>query len=170
MSANQHLPSEARSISRRSLVKGAATVAWTVPAVQLVSAVPAFAGSNDPTCSCVLTIEKQQWTGNAGFHLKVLVVNTSTLPCGVVTLTIEFDGRELTWKSWSDKTDRDWNTPSAGSDPITVVSKGGLGAGKTILFSAHFSPTSGPESGALTGSVVASSGGTTTGSTTFSAK
>lgn len=49
-----HAPdNESRSLSRRRVVRSAATLAWAVPAISVASAVPAFAGSAD---CCNLTV------------------------------------------------------------------------------------------------------------------
>ncbi|RYU13682.1 hypothetical protein [Nocardioides iriomotensis] len=50
MTLQEHA-SERRLIDRRTVVRGAAVAAWTVPAVQLVGAAPAFAGSGPTSFS-----------------------------------------------------------------------------------------------------------------------
>jgi hypothetical protein len=51
-----------RAIGRRRLVRGAATVAWAVPAIQIASAVPAFAAASG-CCSLSLT-GSAHWRAN----------------------------------------------------------------------------------------------------------
>jgi hypothetical protein len=49
---------EPRAISRRRIVRSAATLAWTVPAIQVATAIPAFAASG---CCDLLSTGSAQW-------------------------------------------------------------------------------------------------------------
>src|SRR5687767_14477544 len=87
MTASTHDASP--TISRRRLVKGAAAVAWTVPAIQMVSAVPAFATTGCVDNGIDVNNTRAQWTGSAGLRVDVTVCNYECAPTNV-TMTVTF--------------------------------------------------------------------------------
>jgi hypothetical protein len=98
MSSNSSRPVvESRGISRRTLVKGAAHAAWVVPAVQLVTVVPAFAVSG---CNLAVTASSATHTGNnpnasgqQQLSVNLTIKNTQDTGASNVTVVLTFTSR-----------------------------------------------------------------------------
>ena len=109
MTAHTQNDDQPRSIGRRRLVRGAATVAWAVPAIQIASAVPAFAAASG-CCNVSLTGSAHWRSGGlnyidipldlsngCGTAVQGLIV-TLTI-CGVKDLT--YAGEEFLPAGWT---------------------------------------------------------------------
>ena len=91
MSSNSSRPAvEGRGVSRRTLVKGAAHAAWVVPAVQVVSAVPAFAASGP--CSLMVSNVQVRLAGGK-FTVSLRVTNSGVGEASSVQLDLIFSDR-----------------------------------------------------------------------------
>jgi hypothetical protein len=76
---------EPRPISRRRIVRSAATLAWAVPAVQVATAVPAFAGSG----CCSLTVDGSAgWVSGDLNYIDVPLTITNACGTSVSGLTV----------------------------------------------------------------------------------
>jgi hypothetical protein len=147
MTSTQDAP---RTISRRSLVKGAAHAAWVVPAVQVVSTVPAFACSN-PSGSFTFSNISASWvphnrnsTDKWALELTVTITNTTSCACDNPTVTIAAPDDWGTDKP-NDGTLSDHSTPTysdgtwpagAGKGPLTYAGTGTFDKGGSITFKA----------------------------------
>ena len=109
MSDHIETDDQTRTIGRRRLVRGAATVAWAVPAIQIASAVPAFAAASG-CCDVSLTGSARWRTGELNYiDIPLNLANgcgtavtglTVTLTiCGVQDIT--YSGAELLPSGWS---------------------------------------------------------------------
>jgi hypothetical protein len=93
MSSNSSRPAvEGRGISRRTLVKGAAHGAWVVPAVQVVSAVPAFAVSGCSLSASGTISHNGNNTPQRTLSVSLTVTNSQDTPADVV-VTLNFPAR-----------------------------------------------------------------------------
>jgi hypothetical protein len=98
-----------RTMSRRRIVRGAATVAWAVPAIQIASAVPAFAAASG--CCNVSLSGSAQWRSDGLNYIDIQLDVTNG--CGtavsglIVTLTIcdlediTYSGTEFLPSGWT---------------------------------------------------------------------
>jgi hypothetical protein len=84
---------EPRTISRRRVVRTAATVAWTVPAIQVATAVPAFAASG--CCNVSLTGSAHWVDGELNYiDIPVDISNGCNTAVGGLTVTLTVCGLE----------------------------------------------------------------------------
>jgi subtilisin-like proprotein convertase family protein len=111
MSSNSSRPAvESQGISRRTLVKGAAHAAWVVPAVQVVSAVPAFAAS------CGIKVSGS--ASNPGKSGK-LTVTLTIEHTGLNTLSITLAPSGMSNISW--KTQAGWQRTGDTGGTVTYT-------------------------------------------------
>lgn len=85
-----------RQLSRRSLIKAGAHAAWVVPAIQVVGAAPAFAGSNCPPGAphvhgFTLTKVKAVWEpkGSGKYVLTIQFRIEDSDPCPMTGLVVQ---------------------------------------------------------------------------------
>lgn len=131
---------EGQLISRRTLVRAGATAAWAVPAIQLVGAAPAFAGSNSLQVSVTTAV-----AGGTKVRVTGTVKNPmATTSLGTVTLVFTLPQNPTS----SSQTGGDF----AGSGTTYTVSS--LGPGITKSFDVTFVVSSTP-SGSVTASATA---------------
>jgi len=95
VSAHVQNDDQPRSISRRRLVRTTATVAWAVPAVQLATAVPAFATSGSGCCD-LLVSGTPSWRGDDLNYIDIplLITNGCSDPVHGLTVTLKVCGVE----------------------------------------------------------------------------
>lgn len=109
---------ESQLLSRRTLVRAGATAAWTVPAIQLVGAAPAFAGSVDQT-----TITLSPPTGNYAtstrLRVKATVTNNGPHTTKNLRLTVV-----LPLAAQGTVTAAGWQVQGADTDTYVFVSNG----------------------------------------------
>lgn len=74
-----------RAISRRRIVRTAATAAWAVPAIQIATAVPAFAASG---CSSVTLGGSAQWRTGGLNYIDIALDLTNSCNTAVTGLTV----------------------------------------------------------------------------------
>lgn len=67
--------------SRRTMLRGAATAAWAVPAISIASAAPAFAASWDPVDAGASTLVRSANANTATLSLRMLT-GAAPLPAG----------------------------------------------------------------------------------------
>jgi len=128
---------EPRAISRRRIVRTAATAAWAVPAIQLATAVPAFAGSG---CCDVSLTGTAHWRADGLNYIDIPVDITngcSTAVTGLtVTLTIcglddiTYAGTEYLPTGWTQlgKGNKKLDPDGSGCYTVTFVSGQSLGS------------------------------------------
>jgi hypothetical protein len=85
-------------VSRRRLVKSAATRAWTVPAVQLATAVPAHATGSRGACdldikSASASFSRPKRATTGAFTVEVTIRNTGSVTAAKVSVTLKFSER-----------------------------------------------------------------------------
>ena len=76
---------EPRSISRRRVVRTAATAAWAVPAIQLATAVPAFAASG---CCNVSVAGSAHWRADGLNYIDIPLDLSNGCNTSVTGLTV----------------------------------------------------------------------------------
>jgi hypothetical protein len=117
-----------RAISRRRIVRTAATAAWAVPAIQIATAVPAFAASG---CCSVTVGGSAQWrTGGLNYIDIALDLSNAcnTAVTGlIVTLTIgdlediTYSGSEFLPAGWTQVGKANKKLDADGNGSYTVV-------------------------------------------------
>jgi hypothetical protein len=87
-----------RAIGRRRLVRGAATVAWAVPAIQIASAVPAFAAASG-CCNVSLTGSAHWRTKGLNYiDIPLDLANGCDTSVGGLTVTLTICGlKDITY-------------------------------------------------------------------------
>ena len=147
-------------VSRRSVMKAGAAVAWTVPLVQVVAAAPAVAVSGKSTLA--LSAASGSWSGNSSnLEAQVTITNTGSVATTSLQVTFTFDSA---WTSGS-ASGSGWTVSPAGKATtkvytFTAGTQLAPGAGTTLQ--AKFTSTTG--SGFVTGISVAATAGNATNS------
>jgi hypothetical protein len=112
-----------RAISRRSVIKGAAHVAWAVPAIQVVSAVPAFAASG---CKIDVT-GSATWRSGEANYIDVLlsITNSGTVAASSLTVTLTIcDLEEITYNGREDYLPAGWTQAGDPNAPLEADGDG----------------------------------------------
>lgn len=91
-----------RTIGRRRLVRSAATVAWAVPAIQVATAVPAFAAASG--CVSVALTGSAQWREGGLNYLDIALNLTNACNTPVSGLTVTLTICEIEDITYSDTT------------------------------------------------------------------
>jgi hypothetical protein len=131
VASHTHDDDQARSISRRRIVRSTATMAWAVPAITVASAAPAFAGVSPPPPCCNLVV-----TGTGGWRPKeanyldftITFMNGCATAVNGLTLSLRFcDLKEMSYYA-TDGLPTGWtqggnpgDTPTADSNGCNVL-------------------------------------------------
>lgn len=122
---------EPRTIGRRRVVRTAATLAWTVPAIQLATAVPAFAASG---CCNVSLTGSAHWRDDElnyvdipldlsnGCNTEVTGLTVMLTVCGIIDVT--YSGSEYLSSGWTQvgQANKDLDADGGGCYTLTYVS------------------------------------------------
>jgi hypothetical protein len=114
---------EPRAISRRRIVRSAATLAWTVPAIQVATAVPAFAGSG----CCNLSVDgSAHWVDGDINYIDVPLDLTNHCDTAVsgLTVTLTICGVDGITYSGSEKLPAGWAQAGQGNKKLTPDGNG----------------------------------------------
>jgi len=129
---------EPRSISRRRVVRTAATAAWAVPAIQLATAVPAFAASG---CCNVSVSGSAHWRANGlnyvdipldlsnGCNTAVTGLTVTLTVCGLEDITYAGDTLPTGWTQLG-KANKELTPDGSGCYTVTFTTGNSL-AGNT---------------------------------------
>lgn len=128
-------------VSRRSVMKAGAAVAWTVPLVQVVAAAPAVAVSGKSTLAVSAT--KGSWSGkSSNLEVEVAITNTGSVATTGLQVTFTFDSA---WTSGSASASG-WTVSPAGNATTkvyTFTAGTQVAAGAPTTLKASFSSTTG---------------------------
>ena len=131
---------EPRTISRRRVVRTAATAAWAVPAIQLATTVPAFAASG---CCNVSLTGSAHWRADGlnyidipldlsnGCNTAVTGLTVMLTVCGIEDIT--YAGSEFLSPGWTQvgKGNKELDPDGSGCYTLTFVSGETLAGGST---------------------------------------
>jgi hypothetical protein len=103
VASHTHDDDQARSISRRRIVRSTATMAWAVPAITVASAAPAFAGVSPPPPCCNLVVTGSgAWETKEANYLDLHVTLTNGCSTAVTGLTLSLRFCDLKQMSYYD--------------------------------------------------------------------
>ena len=114
---------EPRSVSRRRVVRTAATAAWAVPAIQVATAVPAFAASG---CCNVTVAGSAQWRANGLNYIDIPLDLTNGCNTAVsgLTVTLTVCGLQDVTYSGDEFLPAGWTQLGKGNKPLAADGSG----------------------------------------------
>lgn len=144
-SDNSVAPARSHHVSRRTVMKAGAHVAWSVPLIQVVTAGPAAASVITPAADPALafTATSRTWSGsgvgNTRLKLDFTLTNSGAGPTSSLSVTLTFP--EGWTPSIAAGPSAEWTTSQVGSsNSWTFTAIGSILVGESKTFSATFEP------------------------------